>query len=234
MDSIKFVFWVNCFDNWRVPFAQINNQGYTGPGAACAFLSLKILGNFFATSLLQVKETHKLLENFATWASKTEAALTLFVSILRWANKKSITVRLFIIEIKVEIKIDQLWYFHSKFGHRPVPSLWTATKGLTKPSWCWEAQDWHVEMMTKCQTRRELVLTDHPADNPRSHAISGHIEFERHKCLCEFEKRKGFHPHGWQTCRIFGLSFRMDHEISRHGWIIQGLLLAWSWIRWSI
>ena len=27
----------------------------------------------------QVKEAHQLLESFATWASKTEAALTLFV-----------------------------------------------------------------------------------------------------------------------------------------------------------
>lgn len=177
------------------------------------FLSLKLLGNFFATSLLQVKETHKLLENFATWASKTEAALTLFVSILRLGIRRNPSRSDYSLRSRSRSKSINCDMFIPNLAIGPVPSLWTATKGLTKPSWCWEAQDWHVEMMTKCQTRRELVLTDIPANKPQSHAISGHIEFECHKCLCEFEKRKGFHPH---VCKHAG-SFEWS-ELQNGSW----------------
>lgn len=37
----------------------------------------------------KVKETHQLLESFATWASKTEAALTLFVPWRTWRDAMS-------------------------------------------------------------------------------------------------------------------------------------------------
>lgn len=119
---------------WQLkgPIAQINNQGYTGPGAACAFLSLKILGNFFATSLLQVKETHKLLENFATWASKTEAALTLFVSILRWANRNPSPSDSSSLRSRSRSNSINCDIFHSKFGHRACDVTMDCNQGPHK------------------------------------------------------------------------------------------------------
>ena len=131
--------WGQTAGRWHGEKLTIEGVPFPRDRATLALLSVcsslpSILGIFFAMTLLQVKETHNLLENFATWASKTEAALTLFATFLR-----SISINCDIFIPNLDIGLCR------HYGQQPRASHNRPGAGKLKI---------HVEMMTKSQTRR--------------------------------------------------------------------------------